>query len=306
MGSDFGGDGTDTIVDPANGCNIAEEYVYLAVAVTQNCATNDGSWTTDPTRATSYSVAPPDSALGGAGARFVAPITTDDRNTDTWIAGGRHVWVQDKGFAIRSGDEWKAAYDLGAGHVATAVASSGGTVYAGWCGPCNNQGFTRGIATGNADGTGWHQLALPVDGALPNRYVSSLAVDRADHKHVFVAFSGFSRAWTEGPGAGVGHVFESRDGGTTWTDISANLPDVPADSLRLLPDGGIVLGTDLAAFHRAAGARDWKVLGRDLPTTTVMQLRTGPDGRLYAATHGRGIWSFDLRALGRGHRGSED
>jgi hypothetical protein len=306
MGSDFGGDGTDTIVDPRNGCNIAGEYVYLAIAVTQNCAVNDGSWVTDPSKATTYSVAPPDNELGGAGARFVAPITSDDKNTDSWIAGGRHVWVQNNGFAIRSGDEWKAAYDLGAGHVASAVASSGGTVYAGWCGPCNNQGFTRGIATGRADGTGWHQLALPVDGVLPNRYVSSLAVDPADAQHVYVAFSGFSRAWTEGPGAGVGHVFESRDGGATWTDVSANLPDVPADSLRLLPGGGLALGTDLAAFYRAPGAKDWKVLGQGLPTTTVMQLKTGPDGRLYAATHGRGIWSFDPRRLGRGDRGSED
>ncbi|MEV4558164.1 glycosyl hydrolase [Kitasatospora sp. NPDC049285] len=306
MGSDFGGDGADTLVDPRNGCDIAEEYVYLAIAVTQNCAVNDGSWTTDPAKATSYSVAPPDNELGGAGARFIAPIATDDRNVDSWVAGGRHVWVQDKGFAIRSGEEWKAAYDLGEGHVATAVAASGGTVYAGWCGPCNNQGFTRGIATGNADGTGWHQLDLPVDGALPNRYVSSLAVDPADAKHVYVAFSGFSRAWTEGPGAGIGHVFESRDGGAHWTDVSADLPDVPADSLRLLPDGGLALGTDLAAFYRAPGERNWKVIGADLPTTTVMQLKTGPDGQLYAATHGRGIWSFDLRRLGRGHRGLDD
>ncbi|MFE2349216.1 glycosyl hydrolase [Kitasatospora cineracea] len=299
MGSDFGGDGADTIVDPANGCNIAEEYVYLDMWVTNNCAVNDGSWSTDPAKATSYEVAPPDKAA--AAARFIAPITSDAKNPATWVAGGRHVWVQNKGFAIRSGSEWTSAFDLGAGHVATAVASSGGTVYAGWCGPCNNQGFTRGIATGNADGTGWHQLNLPVDGTLPNRYVSSFAVDPADAQHVLVSFSGFSRTWTEGPGAGIGHVFESRDGGATWTDVSANLPDVPADTLRLLPDGGLALGTDLAAFHRAPGAADWKVLGTGLPTTTVMQLKTGPDGKLYAATHGRGIWSFDPRRLGGVH-----
>ncbi|WP_285739079.1 glycosyl hydrolase [Kitasatospora phosalacinea] len=295
MGSNFGGDGADTIVDPDNGCNIAEEYVYLAVQITRNCAVNDGSWIDDPAKATSYSVAPPDNETGAA--RFIAPITTDQKDARSWVAGGQHVWVQHKGFAIRSGEEWTSAYDLGAGHVATALASSGGRVYAGWCGPCNNSGFTRGIAVGNADGTGWHQLDLPVGGALPNRYVSSLAVDPADAQHVFVAFSGFSRAWTEGPGAGVGHVFESRDGGTTWVDVSVNLPDVPADSLRLLPDGGLALGTDLAAFHRAPGEKDWKVLGSNLPTTTVMQLRSGPDGKLYAATHGRGIWSVDPRRL---------
>ena len=38
MGSNFGGDGGDTIVDPNNGCNIVQEYVYLAMAVTNNCA----------------------------------------------------------------------------------------------------------------------------------------------------------------------------------------------------------------------------------------------------------------------------
>ncbi|WP_430672961.1 glycosyl hydrolase [Kitasatospora aureofaciens] len=302
MGSDFGGDGADTIVDPANGCNTAAEYVYLDMWVTQNCAVNDGSWNTDPTKATSYEVAPPDKDTSAA--RFIAPITSDPKNVNTWIAGGRHVWVQNKGFAIRSGSEWTSAYDLGAGHVATAVATVNGTVYAGWCGPCNNQGFSRGIAVGNTDGTGWHQLDLPVDGALPdgalpNRYISSFAVDENDAKHVFVAFNGFSRTWTEGPGAGIGHLFETHDGGTTWTDVSANLPDVPATSVKILPNGGLALGTDLAAFYRAPGFR---VLGRNLPTTSVQQLKLGPDGKLYAATFGRGIWSFNLHSLGHGRR----
>ncbi|OKJ09172.1 glycosyl hydrolase [Kitasatospora sp. CB01950] len=306
MGSNFGGDGADTLVDPANGCNIAEEYVYLDMWVTQNCAVNDGAASEDPSKATSYEVAPPDKALGGSGARFIAPITADPKDGNTWVAGGRHVWVQHKGWAIRSGSEWSNAYDLGAGHLATAVATVDGTVYAGWCGPCNNQGFSRGIAVGRTDGTGWHQLNLPVDGTLPNRYISSFAVDEKNAQHVFVAFNGFSRTWTEGPGAGIGHLFETRDGGATWTDVSANLPDVPATSVKILPGGGLVLGTDLAAFYRAPGGKNWKVLGRDLPTTSVQQLKTGPDGRLYAATFGRGIWSIDPRGLIDDNNGQGD
>lgn len=298
MGSNFGGDGADTITDPANGCNIAEEYVYLDMWVTQNCGVNDGSWTTDPAKATEYEVAPPDKDLGGAGARFIAPIASDAKDVNTWVAGGRHVWVQNKGFAIRSGTEWKNAFDLGEGHVATAVASSGGTVYVGWCGPCNNQGFTRGIAVGNADGTGWHQLDLPVDGTIPNRYISGFDIDPRNAQHAYVAVNGFSRKWTEGPGAGIGHLFETRNGGAGWTDISANLPDAPANTVKLLPNGGLALGTDLGAFYRPAGVSQWQVLGGNLPTTTVMQLRPGPDGKLYAATHGRGIRSFAIRQLG--------
>lgn len=291
MGSNFGGDGGDTLTDPANGCNIAQEYVYLAVNVTQNCAVNDGSWVNDPTKITSYSVAPPDNATSEA--RFIAPLAADTKDGNTWIAGGRHVWVQTHGYAIRSSSEWTNAFDLGAGHAATAVASSGGKVYAAWCGPCNNQGFTRGIAVGNADGTGWHQVDLPVDGTVPNRYLSGFATDPADAGHVYLAVNGFSRHWTEGPGAGIGHVFESRDGGTTWQDISANLPDVPTNSLVALPGGGLMLGTDLGTVYRAAGSTGWMRVGH-LPAVAVLQLKTGPDGRLYAATHGRGIYALDL------------
>ena len=296
MGSDFGGDGGDTIVDPRNGCNIAEEYVYLDIWVTNNCAVNSGAWQQDPTLATSYHVNPPDNLTNSA--RFIAPIAMDPRDGRIWVAGGQHVWVQTNGFAIRSSKEWSSLFDLGAGHVATAVITSGGLVYAGWCGPCNNQGFARGIAVGRTDGTGWHQLALPVDGTVPNRYVSGFDVDPSDANHVVVAINGFSRKWTEGPGAGIGHIFESRDAGAHWTDISANLPDVPANAVKIVRGAGLVVGTDTGIFYRGGHAGTWSSMGRNLPTTTTLQVKTGPNGdRIYAATHGRGIWSFDLDQL---------
>ncbi|GGJ16266.1 glycosyl hydrolase [Streptomyces brasiliensis] len=296
MGSNFGGDGGDTLTDPANGCNIAQEYVYLAIQVTQNCAVNDGSWVTDPSKITSYGIAPADNATGEA--RFIAPLAADLKNSSTWIAGGRHVWVQTHGYAIRSGSEWTSLRDLGAGRTATAVAASGGKVYAAWCGPCNDQGFARGIAVGNADGTGWHDINLPVDGTVPNRYLSGFAIDPQNADHVYLAVNGFSRHWTEGPGAGLGHVFESKDGGTTWKDISANLPDVPTNSAVVTPNGGLAVATDLGVVYRAPGRTTWQRVGR-LPAVAVLQLKLSPDGRtLYAATHGRGISTIGVRELG--------
>ncbi|MGF1425760.1 glycosyl hydrolase [Kitasatospora sp. LaBMicrA B282] len=287
MGSNFGGDGGMTLVDPKNGCNEAQEYVYLEINVTQDCAVNNGLGAP-----TTYNVPPPDNA--GSNARFIAPFTADLQNPNLWVAGGENVWVQPQGFAIRSSSTWKSAYDLGTGRVATAVASSGGKVYAAWCGPCNPQGFARGVAVGNADGTGWQQLTLPA--GVPNRYLSDLVIDPKDSSHVYLTVSGFSRNWNEGPGAGIGHVFESHDSGATWSDISANLPDVPADSLALTPDGGLLLGTDLGAMFRAPGQGRWDVIGR-LPAVAVDQLLVGPDGKVYAATHGRGIYTMPLREI---------
>jgi hypothetical protein len=294
MGSNFGGDGGDTLTDPADGCDIAQEYVYLAVNVTNNCAVNDGSWIDDPSKITSFSVAPPDNQTGEA--RFTAPLTADIKNGDTWIAGGRHVWVNTAGYAIRDSSQWTDAFDLGEGHTATAVAASGGKVYAAWCGPCDSIGFTRGIAVGNADGTGWHQLDLPVDGSVPNRYLAGLASDLKNADHAYLAVNGFSRSWTEGPGAGVGHVYETEDGGTTWTDISADLPDVPTNSVLALPNGGLAVATDLGVVYRAPGRSGWERIGR-LPAVADLQIKLGPDGRLYVATHGRGLWSVDASRL---------
>jgi photosystem II stability/assembly factor-like uncharacterized protein len=133
-------------------------------------------------------------------------------------------------------------------------------------------------------------VSLP--GIFPNRFLAGVGIDPASGQHAYVAVNGFSRRFTEGPGAGVGHVYETKDGGATWADISANLPDIPTSTVKQLANGALVVGSDLAMFYRAPGATNWQILGNGLPTTTVMDVESGPDGRIYAATHGRGIWSI--------------
>ncbi|WP_412543308.1 glycosyl hydrolase [Longispora sp. K20-0274] len=294
MGSHFGGDGGDSLNDPANACRQVQEYTNLAMRVTLNCNVNAGA--TDEAHATSKDIQPYLSTPGDEPARFIAPFAADALDASRWVAGGQHVWVNTKGFAITGGKDWRNVYDLGAGHLATSVAVSGGTAYVGWCGPCNNAGFTRGIAVGRVDDpSSWHQLAMP---ELPNRYIGGFGVDPANPAHVYVAVNGFSRSWTEGPGAGVGHVFESTDTGGTWRDVSANLPDVPATSIKVLPGGALVVATDLATLYRPAGGTNWQRLGTGLPLTVGMDVEYSPtDNAVYLATHGRGIWRFALAQL---------
>jgi hypothetical protein len=281
MGSNFGGDGGDGAADPANGCNQLQEYVNLAIKITNNCALNKGAMSA--AEASSWSLDP-----GDPSPRFIAPIAVDSKSSNGFITGGRYVYTSAKGWGMRSASEWTKAFDLGAGHSATAVAMHGGVGYVTWCGPCNNAGFTRGVATNS--GGSWHAVTLPSN--VPNRFLAGVGIDPTDTKHAYLAVNGFSRRFTEGPGAGVGHVYETTDGGTTWNDVSSNLPDVPASSIKQLPSGALVLGTDLATFYRPARSTSWQVLGTGLPTTTVMDVETGPDGNVYVATHGRGIWSI--------------
>jgi hypothetical protein len=291
MGSHFGGDGGDSLADPANGCRQVQEYTNLAMRSTVNCNVNPGA--VSEADATSVNIAPYNSSPGDEPARFIAPFSPADDNANVWVAGGQHVWTTTNGYAMTSGKDWRNAFDLGAGHTATSVAVSHGVAYVGWCGPCNNAGFTRGIAVGNVDGTGWHQLTL--DASFPNRFVQGVGIDPANPQHAYVAINGFSRRFTEGPGAGVGHVYETTNGGGTWTDVSANLPDVPANSIKALPNGALILATDLAAFYRAPAATTWKRLGSGLPLTVGMDIEyRAANNTVYLATHGRGIWSITL------------
>ena len=288
MSSNFGGDGGDALVDPDNGCRIVQEYVVLAMRVTESCARPD-----DPTfqafldqsKATTFDIAPPD-----VNARFIAPFVDSDTNKNLWLAGGASVWFQDKGYAIRSGSEWTKVHSwANAGQVTTALAMRGNTAIAAWCGPCNNAGFARGAAVGTYNPAtkkwSWGDSALT---GVPSRYISGVAVD--DSGAVYVALNGFSRRFTEGPGAGIGHLFKSTDGGATWTDISGNMPDIPTNALQILPNGKLVVGTDLGVIVSSDGGAHWSRLGGNFPATVAIDVEAGPDGRLYAATHGRGIW----------------
>jgi ligand-binding sensor domain-containing protein len=98
-------------------------------------------------------------------------------------------------------------------------------------------------------------------------------------------------------------VFESKDGGTTWTDISGTpgtagaFPDIPSSDILALGSGGLVVATDLGVVYRAPGSTTWQRLGGNLPVTTVMDLTLGPDGNVYVATHGRGIWRIAAKGL---------
>ncbi|MDX6687357.1 MAG: hypothetical protein QOF86_3485, partial [Baekduia sp.] len=207
------------------------------------------------------------------------------------------------------------------------TAAGGGTsasaAYVGFCGFCDTitQGtpFANGIATnvgGDKPGAagspdGWHIAAAA---GLPSRYITSVQIDPADPRTVYVTLAGYGRRWAF-PGAvgedagriGTGHVFKSTDAGATFTDISGDLPDVPAN-WTVVHDGQLVVGTDIGAFisgNRAGGS--YSVLGTGLPTTPIatMRLKPGDQDLMVVATYGRGVYTyrFPARVPGSGAGG---
>lgn len=288
MVSPYGGDGGGQLADPNNGCRTVGEYVYLTLQMTTNCGQADGSAASD---GAIVSIAPND-----PNPRFTAPFGADQTDQNTWVAGGQYVWVNTKTWASTSGADWSNVADSGAGHSITAIASRNHTVWAGWCGTCNpGSSFGRGLLT-NAGGA---YRQLPMQTTVPNRMITGVTPDPSDPNTAFVAFGGYSRTWTEGPGSdlsGAGHIWKvtATSTGATWTDVSGpTLPDVPADSLLITARGRVLLGTDLGMVETTLdglrkGTPSWT--RSVLPITVVSQVIEDPDSNLYAATFGRGIY----------------
>ena len=293
MSGAAGGDGFDVIIDPQNGKKVVGEYVEG----TMYSSTDGGHSYNDFVSPTCVAQAVTGLAGGpradcDPGARFVTPIVPDQQNSNVWLLGGQDVWVSKAGWGTKcthSACTWQNVFDTGAGNAVTALASTGNgsVIYAAWVGGGGNPGpaFATGIAT-NYGGT-WHQVDMS---GLPDRYIAGVTVDPTNPAHAYAVFNGYSRHFV--PGGGVGHVFETTDGGQTWTDISGNLPDVPGDAL-VLSHGQLALGTDMGAFTAPEGegaGTAWSRLGTGLPNAGDDDITLGPGGYLYAGTHGRGIW----------------
>ncbi len=285
----FTGDGGDTIVSPGNGNKAVEEYVFLDMF-----KTTDGAVQTLTEISPSCLTAsdPPDPC--DPNPRFIAPIEQDVNSATHWVAGGQYVWEDHKGWqTVCAGAtcDWKIVYDTGDGHQVTSLADNGTTMYAGWCGPCNpatGVPFDRGLATNY--GGSWHELSL---NGLPNRYITSIAADPADPAHVYITFGSFSRRWI--PDAGVGHVFETHNGGASWTNVTGNLPDAPVYKL-VIRGGQLVVGSEVGAFiANRSQPTSWSRLGQNLPNVTVWDLAVTHDATtVVAGTHGRGQWEVRL------------
>lgn len=91
-------------------------------------------------------------------------------------------------------------------------------------------------------------------------------------------------------------IFRSTDGGMNWTDVSGQLPNVPANCVAVDPNSlGVYLGTDLGVFYSASGTGGWVRYDNGLPNAIITDIDIQPaTGKLLIATYGRGVWESTL------------
>ncbi len=127
-----------------------------------------------------------------------------------------------------------------------------------------------------------------------NGYVSGIDIDRNDTKHLLATVSSY----------GVAHVFESKNGGSKWFDISGNLPDMPVRDCFFSPNGDnkALIATEMGVWYTEnldSNRTVWlpPVPGRGTPLvrTSALKFRES-DKTVLAATYGRGLFTSTLFA----------
>ena len=208
-------------------------------------------------------------------ADWIAPITQDLTNPNIFYAGRQHVFK-----STNQGASWTQLGSLGSsGNVMliNACASNSNVIYAARA--------TTLFKTTDA-GLTW----TPITGSIPTGVgqITDIDIDNTNTNNVYVTLSGYSAG---------NKVFYSTNGGTTWTNYSAGLPNIPANCVvfKRNSPGAIYVGTDVGVYYRELSMSSFIPYYSGLPNVWVNDLEIFyPTGKLRAATFGRGIWETDL------------
>ena len=99
-------------------------------------------------------------------------------------------------------------------------------------------------------------------------------------------------------------VYRSANRGSTWTNISSNLPVIPMFSIVLDKNSpeGLYVGTDAGVYYKDSLMSNWvfyntgMAIGSEIRDLEIVYDTVCSDRSvLYAATYGRGLWKGDLR-----------
>ncbi len=217
---------------------------------------------------------------GGDRSEFYVPYTLDENNPARLFLGSYRVYRTTNG-----GSAWTAVSgDLTGGfHTITAIRvakKNSNYVCAGT--------FNGLIHLSTNAGNSWISVT---PGTFPERPIGDIAFDPNDENIIYAAFQGFA---TLGQQDHLGHIWKTTNGGSAWTNVSGDLPDIPVNALAINPFDAseMVAGTDAGLFRTTNGGVNWTPFNNGFPSGAfVMRLVVHQQtGLLFASTHGRGVF----------------
>jgi hypothetical protein len=136
-------------------------------------------------------------------------------------------------------------------------------------------------------GATWSSTTLPQSVS-----VKYLAYHPTDANKVWFASGSFNSG---------NKVYYSTNGGSSWTNISGTLPNVPCNTIVCVPEANtytLFIGMDTGVWYKRESDSDWTQFSSELPAVVVTELEYNDDNNtLFAATYGRGLWKIELEGF---------
>ncbi len=273
-----GGDGIVVAPDPEN-----SDIVYYE---SQNGAIRRKSMSTGETK----SIRPrlPKDSLNQLFNEWLTPFFTSAYTPKTLYYGANYMFK-----STDRGDNWKViSPDLslssdpnrvGNGIIAMEESPNRqGLLYA---------GTSKGAAwVSKDDGANWTEISE----GLPRKYIKSFAPSKFKESRVYVTQSAIGEDDLSA------YVYRSEDFGSTWENITSNLPQAPVNVILEDPlfENVIYIGTFNGVYVSLNRGESWHVLGTEIPNSFVSDMTIQErENDLIAVTHGRGIFKIDLEPL---------
>jgi photosystem II stability/assembly factor-like uncharacterized protein len=268
----FGGDGGATEVDFNNTNIIYIEYVNLAFYKSTNGGVNFVKAMNGIPNGPNFFDGTTDRTL------FISPFSMDPNNSNNIVSGTYRVFRTTDAAANWtdiSGDLTGDGSGSSGATISTVIVANGNSnvIYAG----CSNG---KVQVTTNAGGS-W----TDVSSGLPNRYCTRIATDPNNPATAFATFSGYTSGQK---------VYKTTNSGSNWSNISGNLPNLPVNCIVVNPGNvdKLAVGTDLGVFATVDGGGTWYQRNDGMANVSVTDLDYRySDGKIFAATHGRGMFS---------------
>jgi hypothetical protein len=254
----YGADGMEGLVHPLN-----DDWMIGSIQNGGRRRTKDGGLTQD-------GVSPSGSSSG----YWQAPIAYDPNN---------HMTIYDFRDGVRRSE------DFGSSHTLLGAPSFSGTMQLAELAQNNSDIMivTRNSSIEKSVNGG--VTFSNIKGTLPNHAIQDVAFDPMNDDRIIVVNASYQNNGQK--------VYLSEDGGSTWSNITFNIGDIPVHSVVIdhTVSANIYLGTEVGVYTKPLSSNVWSLYSTDLPNTTVEELEINFGANtIKGATWGRGLWEFDL------------
>lgn len=228
---------------------------------------------------------------GDAGVWFINPFEINNLDGDQiYVPTRREIYR-----SLDQGNTWIAltndipgeSFSVGLSNSTNPIAYIGGTASRLYY--VNN----AATATSGEEVAIWDAGNIPSNRSFLGGTIGCIEVDPNDEATIYCGFTNID------PDSRIWRLRYANTDSVQYDDISANLPEsVPVNWIEIDPEMSdhILIGTDYGLYTSLNAGQSWQKESR-FPNVPIDQIRLRHrDRKLFIYTHGRGIWTADLKS----------